>query len=153
MNASEFLDRLRHDSSAEKHAIGKPIDGSTPRPLHLPRDLFAFLAQTNGIRFWIDTDNSGYFSLLPIENIGTPVRIEMFGQEASAGLREAWPDQIVALSTHLDGKHFLALDTRDGSYIDADPIAGHRVIGRSMNEVLDWIWVHWIEDMRDDEAS
>ena len=153
MNAMEFVNRLRLDSSAGKHALGAPLSVATPRPPFVPDELFEFYRIANGLRFWTDADESGFFALLPIESLGTPVREVMLGSEASEEARRSWPDQIIALSSHLDGQYFLALDTRNGIYIDADPINDPKAIGRAWAGVLDWIWENWVEAIRDEEGA
>jgi len=153
MNDQEFLQRLRLDRSAAKHSVGSPLDAATPRPPSIPEELFHFYGRANGVRFWVDADENGFFALLPMEAVGTPVREVMLGSESSKEAHRNWPDQIIALSRHIDGKYFLALDTRNGRYIEADPFMDPKTISRSWTDVLDWIWTHWVEAMRDEEGA
>jgi len=153
MNAREFVERLRNDRDCDRLAVGERLDPSVQAPSYLPADLLELYRLANGARFWTDADDQGYFWLLPLDRLGTPVRDLMFGTEASARNRGIRPDAVIALTGHLDGTQFLALDTRDGRYLDADPYIEPRAIGRSLPEALDWIWAHWVEALRDDDEG
>ena len=67
----------------------------------------------------------------------------MWGDHADPALL---PDRYLALSYHADSAAFVVLDTESGRYflMDACGADESSPIGRSVGELLDWLWDHRI---------
>lgn len=156
MISQKFIDRINHDATSHLHRVNAPLNDDElaewqgrHSDVRLPEDLVSFLRLANGIALWTDADPRGYFSLLRLEDYGQPVRMAMYGDRASERLQRLWPDSLIRISDHLDGTQFVALNLATGEYVDADANAAPRTIGHGMEALLDWVWAHWVDEMRE----
>jgi hypothetical protein len=112
-------------------------------PRHaLPRDLVELLSRVNGIHLWADLDTGrSYEGLAPLEEWDL-ARVKMWGSDDEAMLE----DRYLALSYHSDGAAFIVLNVETGRYFLMDSAGADETcpIGRSVGELLDWVWVHRI---------
>ena len=103
----------------------------------------ALLRRANGIHLWADLDEgTAYQGLAPLGEWRL-ARQKMWGDQADPTLLA---DRYLAISYHADGAAFVVLDTESGRYflMDACGADESSPIGRSVGELLDWLWDHRI---------
>jgi hypothetical protein len=132
------------------HLVGPPLSSAELEQwraawpqYRLPDDLVALLRRANGIHLWADLDEGrAYEGLAPLGEWRV-ARKKMWGDDADPALL---PDRYLALSYHADGAAFVVLDTESGRYflMDASGADESSPIGRSVGELLDWLWDHRI---------
>ncbi len=130
------------------HLVGAPVSAEelaqwqAAWPTHrLPDDLGALLGRANGIHLWADLDQGrAYEGLAPLAEWRT-ARQRMWGDDADPALL---PDRYLAVSYHSDGAAFIVLDVESGRYflMDACGADESSPIGRSVGDLLDWLWAH-----------
>jgi hypothetical protein len=128
------------------HVFGRPVSSSeldrsrAAWSRHrLPEDLVALLRRANGIHLWADLDEGrAYQGLAPLSEWRTASQ-KMWGDHADPALLA---DRYLALSYHTDGAAFVVLDTESGRYflMDACGADESSPIGRSVEDLLDWLW-------------
>ena len=132
------------------HVLGAPVPPEELAhwveawPRHrLPDDLVDLLGRVNGIHLWADLDEGrAYEGLAPIGEWRI-ARQKMWGEDANPALL---PDRYLALSYHSDAAAFIVLDVESGRYFLMDTCGADESspIGRSVGELLDWLWDHRI---------
>lgn len=135
--------RYRHilGPPASPHAIEEWRKQRASHPL--PADLVALVERINGIHLWANLETGrSYVGLAPIEEWDL-ARVKMYGATAGKGLLD---DRYVALTYHQDGASFVVLDVVSGTYylMDVSGPDTSTPIGRSVVELLDWLWKHRI---------
>jgi hypothetical protein len=140
----------KHRTFRTGHLFGRPVSsqeleewcGASPQH-RLPDDLVALLLRANGIHLWADLDDGrAYQGLAPLGEWRL-AREKMWGDHADPALLG---DRYLALSYHADGAAFVVLDTESGRYflMDACGADESSPIGRTVGELLDWLWEHRI---------
>jgi hypothetical protein len=132
------------------HLLGAPVSSmeleqwrAAWRRHPLADDLVALLRRANGIHLWADLDEGrAYQGLAPLGEWRL-ARQKMWGEHADPALLA---DRYLALSYHADGAAFVVLDIESGRYflMDACGADENSPIGRSVGELLDWLWAHRI---------
>jgi hypothetical protein len=132
------------------HVLGPPLTVDAIRSWQLqwrrhplPNDLIALLLRVNGIHLWADLDTGrAYEGLAPLAEWDI-ARAKMYGPAAPA---ESLGDQYLALTYHADGSAFVVLDVDGGGYYLMDSCGPDLTcpVGRSANDLLDYLWSHRI---------
>ena len=132
------------------HLFGPPVSSTEIEqwratwPRHrLPDDMVELLRRANGIHRWADLDEGrAYQGLAPLGEWRL-ARQMIWGDHADPTLLA---DRYLALSYHADGAAFVVLDTESGHYflMDACGADESSPIGRTVGELLDWLWDHRI---------
>jgi hypothetical protein len=132
------------------HVLGPPLTTSALATWHarwprhpLPTDLSALLLRVNGIHLWADLDTGrSYEGLAPLEEWGL-ARVAMWGPNAGDDLLG---DRHLAISYHTDHAAFVTLDVDSGRYhlMDACGADESSLIGRNVEDVLEYLWTHRI---------
>ncbi len=151
MKPAEFQFRLQ-SAGAGPHRLMPPLSRkdlglwqANHPDVSLPDEQIDFYRISNGARFWVDTDPSGYLSLSPLEDLMTARQRIWLGD---GGLR---PDDVplphwLAISDHVDGADFIVLDTDASVYYQMDSCGADLScpIGPSFEDVLDHVWNNWV---------
>ena len=133
------------------HLFGAPVSSTelatwrAAWPQHRrPDDLVALLRRANGIHLGADLDEGRAYQGLASLREWRLARPKLWGDDADV---TRLADRYLAVSYHADGAAFVVLDTESGRYslMDACGADESSPIGRSVGELLDWLWDHRIQ--------
>lgn len=137
-------------TTAYRHILGPAASSETiaarERELgvgRFPADLRTLLASVNGIHLWARSDTGrAHHGIAPLEEWEL-ARVKMYGPTAPKDLLD---DRYVALSYDEDGAAYVVLDALSGTYFLMDTAGpdASAPIGRSVGELLEWIWANRI---------
>jgi hypothetical protein len=143
--------RAEQRSLRYRHILGPPaseheIDAwQTQHPRHpLPRDVRQLLMRVDGIHLWANAETGrAYVGLAPLKDWEL-ARVIVCGPAADPYDLD---DRYVALTYHDDAAAFVVLDVDSGTYYLMDTCGPDTTspIGRSVGELLDWLWRTRIE--------
>ena len=157
MKVNNFIERLNKEMPGhhktfpplEKEEYDIWISKWSKNPL--PRDFFDLLNLTNGIQCWVGEGSPvGYFRILPLREIDTARQI-MWGGALNDMEDNAVPyPHWLALTDHQDGAVFIVLDTDTHKYYLMDSCGADLTCpaGNNVDELLDYLWEHWIETIK-----
>jgi hypothetical protein len=156
MRLEDFIDQVKRHPSGE-FRLRAPLDDSELIQVRqrwpigaLPEDLIALLRHANGIDFWVNAGSpEGYFRLLPLGEIDSALRI-MWGEMADDDAPEHVPHpDWLAISDNQDGAAFVVLDTDNHRYFLMDTCGADLTspVGDNIEELLDYLYKAWIEQM------
>lgn len=154
MRLDELMSDARHTVERrvcrKGHLLGPGVSPSTLAEWQarwtrhpLPSDLGALLLRVNGIHLWAALDDGrSYQGLAPLEEWAL-ARDKMYGPTAEPKMLA---DRYLALSYHADGAAFIVLDVEAGRYFLMDSCGADEscVVGRKVDDLLDWLWAHRI---------
>lgn len=154
MQSAEFINKLIRDTPGH-HRVYSPLEDAevtawnTKWPtVSMPGDLLALLRVANGIDLWVnDGSPDGYFRLLPLREIDA-ARNLMWGSSAKDLNDDDLPlPHWLAISEHQDGACYIVLDTDKQHYYLMDTCGADLTCpaGSNIDELLDYVWEHWIK--------
>jgi hypothetical protein len=157
MQVDDFIQRLSEQMGGH-HRTFPPLDNKEletwiskfPQST-LPEDYVSLLKRTNGIQFWVGEGSpNGYFQILHLRDIDTARQIMWGGLLNDIEEDEVPYPHWLALTDHQDGAVFIVLDTDSGRYYLMDSCGADLTCpaGKNVNELLDYVWKHWIEPMK-----
>lgn len=159
MNITEFIEKLE-SRTRSNHKILPPLCDDELKEWttkfskdYLPNDLLDLLKKTNGIQFWVGAGSpNGYFQILPLREIGFARQI-MWGEAVDyMDLDEIPLPHWLAITEHQDGAVYIILDTDTYKYYLMDTCGADLTCpaGKSIEELLDYLWAHWVVAMDSD---
>jgi hypothetical protein len=131
-----------------RHLVGpgisptKLVEWQSRWPSHpLPADMKLLLQRIDGIHLWANADTGrAYTGVAPIKEWG-------LAREKLNARPSTLDDRYLGISYHQDGAALVALDVQSGAYylMDAAGPDTSTQLGRSIEELLDWLWRTRIE--------
>jgi len=158
MKIKDFIERLNQEMPGH-HKTFPPLEQEnfeawiSKKPNNpLPEDFLELLYQSNGIQVWVDKGSPiGSFRLLALHEIDTARQIMWGGtlndMEADVVPFPHW----LALTDDIDGATFIVLDTDNHKYYLMDSSGADLTCpaGNNIQELLDYLWEYWIENLKD----
>jgi len=157
MKIRDFIERLSLEMSGH-HRVFPPLEReelkasiSKWKKNSLPDGFLDLLRHANGIDFWVDVGSpNGYFRILPLREIDYARQI-MWGGALNDMEADAvpYPDWL-GITDHQDGADFIVLDVDAHRYYRMDSYGADlkSPAGSNVNELLDYLWEHWIEPIK-----
>jgi hypothetical protein len=147
MTLDDLVHAIRADRS-QVHVFGKPITRLEMAkwfrrwPDHpLPDNLMTLLRRANGIHLCADpVTGRSYQGMAPLDEWRL-ARHAMWGPDAEPNSLD---DRFLALSYHTDASSYVVLDVRRRKYFHMDSCGADETtpIGRSVEDLLSWLWAH-----------
>lgn len=157
MKIADFIERLKSEADCH-HNVFPPLDSKELEEWttkisrdYLPSDFLDLLKKTNGIQFWVSAGSpNGYFQIRPLREIGFARQI-MWGSALVDTDKDTLPlPHWLVITEHQDGAAYIILDPDRQQYYLMDTCGVDLTcpVGNNIEQLLDYLWKHWIEAMK-----